>query len=542
MDRHWRSKSDRGGLLPHLQILEGERVVFTYPLGPGRTVVGRSDAADVALPSDTVSREHCALEARSSGWWFTDHSRHGTRVDGVLMREGPVGMGAVLEVGAYRIRLAERAVDEAHPTMTRVLTPADHEELVDVAKGGVIRRAELRVLEGPRKGEEHVLNRPRVRVGGPGAHVVLDGQMPPDAAVLRVVRGRVVVEPGTRPVFLEGQRVRVPTPVFDGELVRIGEHGVELRSRVLAESVAPATEFGSMVGSSSVMQRLYATLERVARHDATVLLLGETGTGKELAARGLHDSSARQDRAFVAVNCASIPSTLVESELFGHEAGAFTGAAKRQDGAFQRAEGGTLFLDELGEMSPDVQAKLLRALESGEVRRVGGKAPEFPDVRVVAATHRDLGRLADQGSFRRDLLYRLAVLTVTIPPLRSHAEDVPEVARALLARHHPGARIEDGALTLLAEHPWPGNVRELRNVLTRAVVLYGPVVRREHLTFDPWSAPPEAAAMGMDAEASERVRVEAALARARGNRAEAARELGLPRTSLLYRMRRLGLA
>ncbi|MCB9682727.1 MAG: sigma 54-interacting transcriptional regulator [Alphaproteobacteria bacterium] len=532
----------RGGRVPQLQILEQDRTVLSYLLRSARTVIGRSDRSDIALPSDTVSRTHCAVERRGDSWWLVDHSRHGTPVDGASVAEVALSPGDAFQVGAYQVRFVDAEVDDGGISMTRMARPADHEELVDVADGVTSCRAELRVIDGPKRGLRTELSRARTRVGGPGAHVQLDGSLPADAAVLRVSRGRVMVEPGARPVFLGGQRVRTITPVLEGENLRLGEHELSVTVRLVEHRDDAADGFGDLVGASPVMRRLYGVLDRVARHDATVLLVGESGTGKELAARALHDGSPRHDRAFVAVNCAAIPEHLVESELFGHEAGAFTGAARRVDGAFQRADGGTLFLDELGELSAGAQAKLLRALESGEVHRVGGQAAEFPDVRVVAATHAHLGRMAEEGRFRRDLLYRLAVLTVTLPPLRKRKEDLPAVARALLARHHPEAALTAAAQAALSAYDWPGNVRELRNVLTRAVVLHGPEIHASHLSFHPWSFDDEEdAGAGWSAEEAERARLVAVLRDVGNNRAAAARELGIARTSLLYKLRKHGL-
>jgi DNA-binding NtrC family response regulator len=293
------------------------------------------------------------------------------------------------------------------------------------------------------------------------------------------------------------------------------------------------------------MRRLFGILQRMAAHEAPVLLTGESGTGKELAARGLHEQGSRMDGPFVAVNCAAIAENLVESELFGHEKGAFTGATQRTDGAFQRAHGGTLFLDEIGEMRVDLQAKLLRALESGEVRRVGGSAPEFPDVRLVAATNRHLPNMVQQGAFREDLYFRLAVLTVRLPPLRERPDDIGALARALLVRNHKGARLSDSAAEALKGYEWPGNVRELRNVLTRAVVMGGDHIGAADLTFNPWAfeAAPEAPpATGTSAlRDRERELIADALRRCEGNRTHAARLLGIPRSSLLYRLKKLDL-
>ncbi len=318
------------------------------------------------------------------------------------------------------------------------------------------------------------------------------------------------------------------------------------------EETPEHTHFGESVGSSPAMRRLFGVLRRMAAHDAPVLLTGDSGTGKELSARALHDHGARHGGPFVALNCAAIAEQLFESELFGHEKGAFTGATNRAEGAFQRADGGTLFLDEIGELRLDAQAKMLRALESGEVRRVGGGTAEFPDVRIVAATNRNLQHEVSAGTFRADLYFRLAVLTVRLPSLRERREDIGLLARTLLARHHPGATLTPDAVAALEQYDWPGNIRELRNVLTRAYVLGGPTINASDLQFNPWAfdGAPAAAAFGPPTLApspsvhsphDEREVLAAALRAAGGNRTRAARELGMPRSSLLYKLGKHGI-
>jgi DNA-binding NtrC family response regulator len=299
---------------------------------------------------------------------------------------------------------------------------------------------------------------------------------------------------------------------------------------------------GELVGQAPTMRRLFGVLARMAAHDAPVLLTGESGTGKELAARAVHDVGPRHDGPFVALNCAAITETLFESEMFGHEKGSFTGAIARQDGAFQQANGGTLFLDELAELKLEDQAKLLRTLESGEVRRVGGAKPEYPDVRVIAATNRNLTERVRTGLFRADLYFRLAVLTVRMPALRERKEDLRPLARALLERNHRGAVLTEDAAAALERYDWPGNVRELRNVLTRAFVLTGPVISAEALEFHPWAfedTPPPLVRNDPQDDDTERHTLVAALQRHAGNRTRAARDLGMPRSSLLYKLKRL---
>jgi transcriptional regulator with PAS, ATPase and Fis domain len=401
-------------------------------------------------------------------------------------------------------------------------------------------RVALLGTRGPRTGERFVLSRARMGVGGPGSQLLVDTNLPKDAWFLRVVRGRALVEPGAAPVFLAGQRVRQITPALFGEEVRCGEAGFVVQTDT-SEEHPEETAFGAMVGTSPPMRRLFGVLTRIAAHDAPALLTGESGTGKELAAKGLHDAGPRAEGPFVAVNCAGIPQNLFESELFGHVKGAFTGATDKQEGAFQRANGGTLFLDEVGELPLDAQAKLLRALESGEVRKVGGAAVEYPDVRVVAATNRDLRDMVHKGTFREDLYYRLAVLTVHLPPLRDRREDIPLIAKRLLERQHPGAELTQAATKAMGAYDWPGNIRELRNVLTRAFVLTGPVIDADALSFTPGVFDRPAARLAARADDDERAAIREALTAHDGNRTLAAQALGLPRSSLLYKMRRLGL-
>ena len=241
-----------------------------------------------------------------------------------------------------------------------------------------------------------------------------------------------------------------------------------------------------MIGESPVMRRLYAELEKVAPTRGRVLITGESGTGKELIARAIHRLSPRRDAAFVKVNCAAIPSELIESELFGYEKGAFTGAAQRKKGLFEQANGGTLFLDEIGDMSLDAQAKVLRALQSGEITRVGSEQTVVVDVRVIAATNRDLEAGVSDGKFREDLYFRLSVVPVRSPSLRERRDDIPALALAFARdfSRENGVRekpIEPEVLTALSERSWPGNVRELRNVVERMVILSGDRVTLDDL-------------------------------------------------------------
>ena len=324
------------------------------------------------------------------------------------------------------------------------------------------------------------------------------------------------------------------------KLKRLEEENRELRAKLGRHEI---------VWKSEPMRRVMAQVERVAVGESRVCILGESGTGKELIARAVHEKSARHDGPFVALNCAAVPSELIESELFGHEKGAFTGAAVRHTGKFEQAHKGTLFLDEIGDMPPVMQAKLLRVLEEGEIERVGGSGAQRVDVRVVCATHRNLEDHVKAGAFRQDLYHRIYVFPIFLPPLRDRKDDIAE-----LVEHFSGMISEINgwkpkaftaeAIHTLAKHSWPGNVRELRNAVERLLLLSdGEVdqatVRDVLPQASEKSRPAGPLAVLMDAY--ERETIQAELARARNNMTEAARSLGLERSHLYKKCTQLGI-
>lgn len=328
------------------------------------------------------------------------------------------------------------------------------------------------------------------------------------------------------------------------------ESGLESASAANEPAVHAQFEYANMVGDSPIMRGVYEQIGQIARTNATALLRGESGTGKELVAHAIHQNSPRADRPFVKLNCAALPESLFESELFGHERGAFTGAHSRRKGRFELAEGGTLFLDEIGELSAVVQAKLLRALQFREFERVGGTETLRSDVRIIAATNADIERAVAAGTFREDLYYRINVFTITVPPLRERRTDISTLAEYFLAkwanehRRHKVSRISSGALQALTEYAWPGNVRELENVIERAVVVCsGAVVHEHHLPETLVADPAKAEHQSLEeAVASlERRMIDDALRKSSGNVAAAARLLGTTERVVRYKARKLGL-
>ena len=354
-----------------------------------------------------------------------------------------------------------------------------------------------------------------------------------------------------KPVQSQALRLLIERAAAQG---RLAEHAERLERQLSYSGV-----LGEMVGASQKMQEVFALVQQVAPSRAAVLITGESGTGKELAARAIHALSPRGAAPFVAINCAALPDTLIESELFGHEKGAFTGAVERRAGCFELAQNGTVLLDEVGDMPVGTQAKLLRVLEDGRVRRLGGKTEIQLDVRVIASTNTPLEGAIREGKFREDLYYRLNVFPIPLPPLRERREDIPVLVSALIEdmnRKH-GTKVTDAApefLDRLAANAWPGNVRELRNVLERAAILAGEgTLKPEHLppglggTAGP--APVNAASsdgselrvpVGSTIEQAERALIELTLERTKNNKTRAAEILGISQKTLFNKLKEYG--
>jgi DNA-binding NtrC family response regulator len=443
-----------------------------------------------------------------------------------------------------------------------------------------------KLLRAILEGEEHKaveavgVTEARRAIAAGEIDVVFTDQEMPDGSGLDVLSACRELDPAIPVIFLTGvatvelavDAMRagafdfLPKPFLREQVLavlrRAGERTTLFRENErLRGQVSRLVGSGELLGKSPGMVRLRELVARVAPTDATALILGETGSGKELVARALHQASRRSGRIFLPINCAGFAETLLESELFGHERGAFTGADRPRSGVFEAADGGTLFLDEAGEMSLPLQAKLLRVLVSGEMVRVGSTVPKRVDVRIIAATHRDLEERVRDGSFRQDLFYRLAVVPLRVPPLRDRPEDIPALVDQLLSivarelKHSPPP-VSPAAFEKLVAYDFPGNVRELRNLLERAVILSrGGAIEPEDLplpssdrrpdredVFVEWiaSLPESLELRGLLATVEKGV-IQKAMAASRNVAAEAARRLGVSRSDLSYKLRRLGL-
>ncbi len=348
--------------------------------------------------------------------------------------------------------------------------------------------------------------------------------------------------------FLRERNSLGPDPPTVAQGIRMGSDSPISSSRTLP---APSSDTFGLEGKSPFIKRLIEDVRRVAASDLPVLVDGETGSGKELVSRGIHDASSRRNRPFVVVNCGAISPELIESELFGHEKGAFTGATAQRRGAFEIAHDGTIFLDEIGELPLALQPKLLRALEQKEIKRVGGNETILVDVRVIAATNRNLREEMSRKTFRDDLYFRLSTITLHVPPLRERREDIVPIATIFLAEaaskaNRPAPELSGPAAEFLASHDWPGNVRELRNAIQRAVVMgEGPTLLPGDFSFllAPESPPavPAADSHLSRWEQTEKNSILAELARQKWNKTRTARELGIAKSTLFEKLRKYGI-
>ncbi len=542
--------------MPELVFLRRGEEVLRFTLDRPRIVLGRGDRCDVVIPDPEVSRQQAAVVLAGDSATVEDLSGKGTVVGGIRSPRAPLTDGAEIALGQWRAIFRAQAASAEQAPETEVRGTVAHPR----TEGGSERwqSAQIRLRHGGTDSVHRLVGEGATIGKDPGNDLVIDDRFA-SGKHLRIIRsgGRFLVldHASTNGTWLGTVRL------FEAEVplhtqLRIGETDVLLEPATPARKDAPPAWQG-LVGDDPAMRLLIELIERVAPSAAAVTILGESGTGKELVARAIHARSSRAERPFVPVNCAAISKELIESELFGHEKGAFTGAIGAHKGAFEEADGGTLFLDEIGELPLDLQAKLLRALESGEIKRVGSSRPSHVDVRVVAATNRDLLAASRMGQFRDDLYYRLCVVPLTLPPLRNRRGDIPALAEFLLSQFSPRGqtvRFTPAALARLQGHSWPGNVRELRNVVHRALLLRrGTSIDEADLSFDPDPSPRQRNGTGFAGqylpgrkleellELAERQIVESALHQFNNNRERVAKELGVARSTLFKRLKDWGM-
>ena len=510
-------------------------------------VIGRSRESTFLADDDRVSRRHLRIVCRDGALWASDlGSRNGSTLNGRrIAEERLLSPGDELSAGPVRVTVFGR----------RRAGPVGSEgELYERLTAEVERATRFRrplavvglLLDGPTSAVRDALHRVAARLRridflgeyAPGEYMAL---LPETTLALAEPLASALAETARAVVGLSASANAAGVPESAG--TADGLLGAAFRG---ARPTAAPPEEPPVVAEQPVMRELFELVHRTARSDLTVLLTGETGAGKEVIATEIHRTSERAAGPYVRLNCGSLPESLIESELFGHERGAFTGADKRRIGHVERASGGTLLLDEIGELPLGMQVKLLRVIEARRVTRVGGTDEIAVDVRFIAATNRDLEREVKRGTFREDLYFRLSPIVLHVPPLRERPLDLPLLAegfaRAVAARDgRPTPRLSPTFLHALKRYPWPGNVRELRNVIERALVLadndeLGPAQLPDR--FGGVVAPPTGAPIRQQVDELERLALVRALEACDGNRTHAAKKLGLSRRALLYKLKK----
>jgi DNA-binding NtrC family response regulator len=528
------------------------------PLRQERVRLGRSSDADFVLPDKTVSRQQCEIFRKGNGWSLVDVSGRGTKVSNRTASDRGTTLkdGDEIRLGTFSVVFsAMDSVPLAPESTAHLKVDGATQEFATTRAGRVVRHAQIRY----RRPEGEVVLPLRAEDG----FTVVIGSQPEGKETLRVDDEYVSAE-HCRIVYRSGVWALVDRKSRNGTFVenlRVIECLLGMRTQIRVgettlyfdqldeNGVRGAEALPNLVTSDPAMEPVVELVRRLAPSLVPVAIHGETGVGKEVVARALHDLSARNDKPFVAINCGAIARETAESELFGHERGAFTGAEKARIGAFEEADGGTLFLDEVGELPLAIQVKLLRALERGEIRRLGGSRTQTVNVRIITATHRDLLAAVEDGSFREDLYYRLCVAPIEVPPLRQRVQDVMTLAAHFAASLSPAETeigFESAAKAKLEAHPWYGNARELRNTIQLALLTRrGSVIAAEDLTFQPSPRRVRGSetmrSAGRTLEEIEREAYRQALDRHSWDKRAAMEELGVPRSTFFRKIDEFGL-
>ena len=523
-----------------LVIQKNEQSLLHLRLSQAETYIGRMPSNDVVLPDEAVPDVAAVLIDRGAHRYFLRNVTDNLlTVDDARPPTDEVELtdGAIIGLGPYRLRLTVRAgtrLDLGGPT--NVMSNDSDDAAPQVR---------LRC-------EDQLHSLSITKPFNVGSHddndlVLRDGFVSGFHCRLALRRGQWMIVDldstnGTKVNGLKVSEAELPVPAT----IEIGRATLIFEAVPDEESNADATVFQGMIAASPAMRRVFGLVERFADAQEPVLVFGESGSGKELIARALHDRSKRHDGPYLALNCAALNSQLIESELFGHTKGSFTGALRDKIGAFEATSGGTLFLDEVGELPLDLQPKLLRVLETSTVRAVGGTKEQPVNTRVIAATHRNLEHMVEQGTFREDLFHRLFVLSLAIPPLSQRPEDVLALAEHFLRTQAPRPMsLGPDAKKSLEHYEWPGNVRELRNVIVRAILMTdGDTIRSSDLQYtkDAFGRQMRDARRTLrHRDASERDRIVSTLEAVNGNKTEAARVLRMSKSTFYDRLRRYGI-
>lgn len=552
-------------------VYHNQQKKFCLPLQKDRFTIGRSSKCDLILQNDEVSRLHATLQKTSDGFVLQDHSQAGTSLNqtkiskAVLLK--PEDQIQILDwtlTYSKNSKIQDQKEKELQTQITQILSEMpepDHTKVLNFEKESTYKILKpVLFIDDPQKGtRQYIVKSQATTIGNQSDCDVMlqDEYVSSKHAQLQLSDKGFLLKDlnSTNGILLDQAKVS-ECYLKSGDQFQIGKTKITVDfSEDGVSEVVPSLhqEFCGMIGDAKVMRVLFEKIKMAAATDMTVLVLGETGSGKEMVARAVHDLSTRRDRPYIALNCAAISSNLIESELFGHEKGAFTGAEKRHLGVFEQAQNGTVFLDEVGELPLELQAKLLRVLEYQTLRRVGGSEEIQVNVRIVAATHQDLASQVAQKNFREDLFFRLYVLPLIVPSLRERKEDVSLLVNQFIQLSSPGQtlKISNDALSKLKKYHWPGNVRELKNTILRAIAFCNEdTIHSKHIEFiqlpfqanaEPKNVNDDEPLLGTTKQDIEKARIQKALDETGGDKDKAAQILGMGRSTLFRKIKDLGI-
>ncbi len=541
-------------MILQLNFSKNGRSFFKINLKASSLTIGRASSCDVVLPDQDISREHAVTYQMEGQWVIKKVGKGSLLINGKSKSLHPLKLSDQISLGNWQAELVEApAVPSQLETTIGVRQPlAQTQVLQKTPKGLLLKQLELQVFQPSQKIQSFTLQSQSLTAGsGEQNDIILKDPYISSRHLKIAIQGQdiwVYDLGSTNGTYMDGVQIR-EAKFKPGMKLKLGQCQLSLKPKNSVEVVEPLAqdEFCGIIGASPQMKTLYGLLNKVGPTEATALVLGESGSGKELVARAVHQLSPRHQGPFIAINCGAISKELIESELFGHEKGAFTGAERQHEGAFGQAKGGTLFLDEIGELPLELQPKLLRVLENSSYRRVGGHQELKANVRVVAATHRDLAKLVKEKRFRQDLFFRLFVLPIQIPPLRERLDDLNLLIKVFLKEFSPNETtktLSSDALEKLKNNLYPGNVRELRNVLLRSVILSNQnEIGAEDILF-----PHEALSENQGSELAleklesmEQRLIHQTLKSCKWNKTLAAKSLGIAKSTLFTKIRLYGL-
>ncbi len=537
-----------------LEVFLRDELLWEYPIKTEEISIGRAKWNNIILPDPTVSRKHAKIFIENDKLVLLDSSSTGTFINGEkVISKKSINTDDKINVGSYSLYFREakeraKKVDLAETIKFELSSVSSSTS--QKSKSFLLHQSSIRILEGPEKEKKFQINKEKFTLGKDKSNdlVLNDEDVSPHHAEICFRKGEFFIRDlGSKSgTFIGGKQIQAVT-LTSNTTIKIGKCTIEfIIKEVELSSVEKEDHLGNIIGKSKKIQEIYTLIKKAASCDATILISGESGTGKGLVAKTIHSMGIRSTNPFVTIDCGSIPRDLIESELFGHEKGAFTGAQNLRKGAFEQGDRGSVFLDEIGELSKEMQPKLLRILEEREFKRVGGNKFISPDIRVITATNRELNEDVIKGTFREDLFFRLYVVPIYLPPLRERKEDISFLAEYFIKQSHDlgekkSVSLSDDALKKLEGYSWPGNIRELHNVIDRAIVnVEGDLITANEIKFAPIIKIDDEKTIlpGASLEEIEKQTIIKALKSQKGNKKATAKILGIAYSTMCEKVKK----